>query len=86
MPDVTITVGEDGPYMVDGDIRLTDPDGRELDLPYDVELCRCARSANQPFVLRRRACDQLRTARQRSITRVCGCTRAVLARRRRAVR
>ena len=49
MPDVTITVGEDGPYIVDGDIRLTVPDGRELDLPYDVGLCRCARSANQPF-------------------------------------
>ena len=49
MPDVTITVGEDGPYIVDGDIRLTAPDGRELDLPYDVGLCRCARSANQPF-------------------------------------
>ena len=54
MPDVTITVGEDGPYIVDGDIRLTDPDGRELDLPYDVGLCRCAFC--EPAVLRRRAC------------------------------
>jgi hypothetical protein len=42
--DVTITVGEDGPYFVEGDIRLTDDDGRELDLPYDVQLCRCGRS------------------------------------------
>ena len=55
MPDVTITVGEDGPYIVDGDIRLTAPDGRELDLPYDVGLCRCARSANQPFCAGARA-------------------------------
>jgi CDGSH-type Zn-finger protein len=49
MPDVTITVSEDGPYVVEGDIRITDSGGRELDLPYDVELCRCGHSANQPF-------------------------------------
>ena len=47
--DVTITVGEDGPYIVEGDVRITDNDGRELDLPYDVQLCRCGISANQPF-------------------------------------
>jgi CDGSH-type Zn-finger protein len=49
MSEVTITVGEDGPYLVEGDITLTDDYGRELDLPYDVQLCRCARSDNQPF-------------------------------------
>lgn len=49
MPDVTITVEEDGAYIVAGDIRLTADDGRELDLPYDVQLCRCGRSENQPF-------------------------------------
>jgi CDGSH-type Zn-finger protein len=54
--DVTITVGEDGPYFVEGDIRLTDDDGRKLDLPYDVQLCRCGRSENQPF------CDGTHTA------------------------
>ena len=49
MPGVTIIVSEDGPYVVEGDVRLTDYDGRELNLPYDVELCRCGHSANQPF-------------------------------------
>jgi CDGSH-type Zn-finger protein len=49
MPDVTIAVSEDGPYIVEGDVRITDTDGRELDLPYDVELCRCGVSRNQPF-------------------------------------
>jgi CDGSH-type Zn-finger protein len=49
MADVTITVEEDGPYIVEGNIRITDYDGRELDLPYDVQLCRCGRSENQPF-------------------------------------
>ena len=33
MPDVTITVSEDGPYIVEGDVSLIDPDGRELCLP-----------------------------------------------------
>jgi CDGSH-type Zn-finger protein len=56
MPDVTIAIGEDGPYLVEGGIRLTDDDGRELDLPYDVQLCRCVRSENQPF------CDGTHTA------------------------
>jgi CDGSH-type Zn-finger protein len=56
MPDVTIAMREDGPYLVEGDIRVSDDDGRELDLPYDVQLCRCGRSANQPF------CDGTHTA------------------------
>jgi CDGSH-type Zn-finger protein len=47
--DVTIAIDEDGSYIVDGDIRLTDDDGRELDLPHDVQLCRCGHSGNQPF-------------------------------------
>jgi CDGSH-type Zn-finger protein len=47
--DVTITIDEDGSYIVDGDIRLIDDDGRELDLPYVVQLCRCGRFQNQPF-------------------------------------
>lgn len=36
MANVTITIEEDGVYIVDGDFRLTDDDGREIDLPYDV--------------------------------------------------
>jgi hypothetical protein len=35
MPDVTIAIDEDGAYIVDGDRRLTDDDGRELDLQND---------------------------------------------------
>jgi CDGSH-type Zn-finger protein len=49
MSDVKITIEEGGGYVVDGDIRLTDEDGRELDLPYDIQLCRCGHSGNQPF-------------------------------------
>ena len=49
VPDVRIIIEEGGGYVVDGDIMLTDGDGRELGLPYDVRLCRCGRSGNQPF-------------------------------------
>jgi hypothetical protein len=33
VPDVRIIIEEVGGYLVDGEIRLTDDDGRELDLP-----------------------------------------------------
>jgi CDGSH-type Zn-finger protein len=54
--DVRITVGDDGPYIVQGDITLTADDGGELDLRYEVQLCRCAHTQNQPF------CDGTHTA------------------------
>lgn len=47
---VTITVYRDGPLIVRGDVRLTDPDGNELDPGRrTVALCRCGRSASKPF-------------------------------------
>jgi CDGSH-type Zn-finger protein len=49
MTDVTIIVKEDGPYVVEGDVSITTEDGRELELPYDRQLCRCGASENQPF-------------------------------------
>ena len=52
----TITVEDDGAYIIGGDVSLTADDGRELDLPYDRKLCRCGRSQNQPF------CDGTHTA------------------------
>ncbi len=48
-PDVTITASENGPYLVSGPIKLTDYDGREIDQPYEVHLCRCGQSGNKPF-------------------------------------
>ena len=56
MPGVTITIDEDGAHIADGDVRITDDHGHELDLPYDVQLCRCGASRNQPF------CDGAHTA------------------------
>ncbi|HEY2655237.1 MAG TPA: CDGSH iron-sulfur domain-containing protein [Solirubrobacteraceae bacterium] len=49
VPDVGIIFDEGGGYVVDCNVRLTDDDGHQLDLPYDVQLCRCVRSGNQPF-------------------------------------
>jgi CDGSH-type Zn-finger protein len=49
MPKVTITVSEDGPYLVAGDASLTDSDGREIDHPDQMAICRCGHSGNKPF-------------------------------------
>lgn len=50
-PQVTIKARENGPYVVEGPIRLTDADGLEYDLSGKarVSLCRCGGSTNKPF-------------------------------------
>ncbi len=49
MPDVTITPSEDGPYLISGSVRLTAPDGREIEHPDQMALCRRGHSSNKPF-------------------------------------
>jgi CDGSH-type Zn-finger protein len=49
MPDVTITPSLNGPYLVSGQLRLTDVDGREIPHPDQMALCRCGHSSNKPF-------------------------------------
>ena len=50
MPDVTITVTEDGPYRVEGEFELADQDGRAIETRgAAVLLCRCGRSQDKPF-------------------------------------
>ena len=48
---VTITVRPNGPYRVEGPIRLVDADGKEWDLTGKerVSLCRCGASTTKPF-------------------------------------
>ena len=48
---VTITVRPNGPYRVEGPIRLVDAGGNEWDLTGKpaVSLCRCGGSTNKPF-------------------------------------
>ena len=51
MADVTITVRPNGPFRVEGPIRLVDGSGGEWDLTGKpaVSLCRCGASTKKPF-------------------------------------
>ena len=50
MADVTVTVRENGPYLVKGPIRIVDPEGNEFRVEREVvALCRCGGSTNKPF-------------------------------------
>lgn len=48
---VTITIRPNGPYRVEGPIRLQDANGNEWDLAGKpaISLCRCGGSVNKPF-------------------------------------
>jgi len=45
---VTITIRENGPYLVDGEFRLVDAAGNEVPLKKKT-LCRCGGSTTKPF-------------------------------------
>ena len=51
MADVTISVKKNGPFRVEGAVRLLDVEGNEYDLTGKpgISLCRCGHSANKPF-------------------------------------
>src|SRR6202030_3954031 len=49
MPDVNITPSENGPYIVSGPVVLTAPDGRVIEHPDPMAMCRCGQSKNKPF-------------------------------------
>ncbi|HEX8693304.1 MAG TPA: CDGSH iron-sulfur domain-containing protein [Longimicrobium sp.] len=50
-PQVTITVRENGPYRVEGPVRIIDADGTEYPVTpgKPVSLCRCGGSTRKPF-------------------------------------
>ncbi len=49
--EVTITAKPNGPYRVEGPIRLIDVDGKEINLEGKaaISLCRCGASTRKPF-------------------------------------
>jgi CDGSH-type Zn-finger protein len=49
MAEVNITPTENGPYMVSGPVTLTDVDGRVIEHPDPMVMCRCGHSSNKPF-------------------------------------
>lgn len=48
---VTITVRPNGPFRVEGPVKLQDHEGKEWDLSgkAGISLCRCGGSVNKPF-------------------------------------
>src|SRR5258706_4537373 len=51
MSEVKITVKPNGPYRVEGPIKLVDAEGKEWDLTGKpaISLCRCGGSSNKTF-------------------------------------
>ncbi|MFL5865337.1 MAG: CDGSH iron-sulfur domain-containing protein [Solirubrobacteraceae bacterium] len=49
MAEVNVTPTENGPYFISGPVTLTAPDGRVIEHPDPMALCRCGRSSNKPF-------------------------------------
>ena len=49
MADVTIEVIQNGPYIVKGDVGLTDSDGNKFQVEKRMALCRCGASTTKPF-------------------------------------
>lgn len=51
MSEVTIKARANGPYKVEGPVRVIDAEGREFELPEGsaVVLCRCGYSQTKPF-------------------------------------
>ena len=58
MSEVRITIRENGPYRVEGDVPLYDHLGNRIEPPKPggYSLCRCGASANKPF------CDKTHSA------------------------
>lgn len=48
-PEVTVTVREQGPLLVQGSFRVLRADGTVLSEGKNCALCRCGRSRNKPF-------------------------------------
>ena len=50
MADTTVTTRRNGPYMVQGNVKIVDADGNDVAVEGDmVFLCRCGDSSNKPF-------------------------------------
>ena len=52
MSDVKIRLRDNGPFVVEGPVTLTDAEGNEFTVDSSkpaIALCRCGQSANRPF-------------------------------------
>lgn len=67
MSDVTITVRDNGPLLVQGPVTVVDATGAKFQIPADkpaIALCRCGQSLRKPFCDgTHKACDFISTER-----------------------
>lgn len=49
MADISITVRDNGPYLVRGGVMVTDADGNAYETVDVIALCRCGHSGKKPF-------------------------------------
>lgn len=52
MSDVRIRIRDNGPFVVEGPVKVVDADGNEFQIAADkpaIALCRCGASKNRPF-------------------------------------
>ena len=52
MADTTVTTRKNGPYLVQGGIKLVDADGNEISIDGEARWCSCAAAGsrtNKPF-------------------------------------
>ena len=49
MPDVSIKVTPNGPYLVQGSVDVLDAEGNPFTVRETFALCRCGGSTNKPF-------------------------------------
>jgi CDGSH iron-sulfur domain-containing protein 3 len=49
MSEITIQSLENGPFLVKGNVKLTDAQGKEIETKEVYGLCRCGASAGKPF-------------------------------------
>ena len=52
MSDVNIRLRDNGPFVVEGPITITDAEGKAFSIDSNkpaIALCRCGASANKPF-------------------------------------
>jgi CDGSH-type Zn-finger protein len=50
MSDTKISIRDNGPFLVEGPVKLVDAEGNEYTIDKAVfALCRCGTSANRPF-------------------------------------
>ncbi len=52
MSDVNIRIRDNGPFVVEGPVTVTDAEGNEFTTDSSkpaIALCRCGQSANRPF-------------------------------------